>query len=144
MIMFKKFVELYKKYEEAVLYLFFGGVGTIISIASYWLLRQIGFDYIASNIISWIITVVVMYITNRKFVFKSKSSKIILELFSFITARVLTLFFETGIIFLAVEVFSWHDMIGKIIGQIFVIISNYLLSKFLIFNNKKKDRQSRN
>ena len=46
--MINKLKELYKKYEEVILYLFFGVLTTIISVGLYWLLGVM-FDYIAAT-----------------------------------------------------------------------------------------------
>ena len=41
-----KIITLYKKYEEIILYLFFGVLTTIISVGLYWLL-DVTFNHIA-------------------------------------------------------------------------------------------------
>ena len=128
----------YKKYEELVNYLISGVLGVVVSISSYWLCRQVGFDIVVSNSVSWVIAVIFMYILNRVFVFKSKSEKIAKEFLSFALARVFTLLLETAVIFLVVDVFSGNDMVGKVLGQIVVIITNYILSKFIIFKKDSK------
>lgn len=90
--MINKLKELYKKYEEVILYLFFGVLTTIISVGLYWLLGVM-FDYIAATsgnsgltlqnngfinsscvVFKNIIAILFAYITNRIFVFKSKTS----------------------------------------------------------------------
>lgn len=136
---FKQIWALYKKYEEVVNYLVTGVIGTIISIFSYWILRKLNIDIVASNVISWIITVIVMYVLNRIFVFKSKSESIFREFFMFMLARLFTLFLETGVIILVADVLHGSDMIGKVLGQIVVIVTNYLLSKFIIFKKDDDD-----
>ena len=43
--MINKLKELYKKYEEVILYLFFGVLTTIISVGLYWLLGVMSVSY---------------------------------------------------------------------------------------------------
>ena len=150
MYMFKKFLALYKKYEEIINYLIVGVLGTAVSIATYWLFELITFSIfndknvsiIIGNTLSWVIVVIFLYFLNRKYVFKSKSKEIFKEFISFTLGRVFTLFLETIVIFIVVSVFSGSDLIGKVLGQIIVIITNYILSKFVIFKKKPRKNSS--
>ena len=129
-------IDFYKKYEEVLRYLIVGVIGMIISIFTYWLCRNFEMHYAVANVISWIITVIVVYVLNRKYVFKSKSDKIFKEFITFVFVRIFTLFLETGTIWLIVDVIHGNDIVGKFLGQFVVIVSNYLFSKFFIFKKK--------
>lgn len=131
--MFKLAKDFYKKYEEVLRYLIVGVIGMIISVFSYWLCRNFDLHYVVSNVISWVVTVIVVYVLNRKYVFKSKSEKIFKEFLMFVLARIFTLFLETATIWLVVDVIHGNDIVGKFLGQFVVIVSNYILSKFIIF-----------
>ena len=125
-----------QKRREIVTYLIFGILGFLISTISYAICRKLGLDIAVSNVISWILAVVFMFATNKKIVFQSKNKKKnedIREFILFIVARVFTLFLETGVIMLLVDVMYSSDLIAKCIGQVVVIVSNYILSKILIF-----------
>ena len=97
-------------------------------------------NVIVSNIISWIIAVISMYLMNKAFVFKSKcenNKEVFKEFFSFIIARILTLIIETGILYIGAEYLKINDVIVKVIAQIIVIILNYIFSKLWIFKKNK-------
>ncbi|MDO4967564.1 MAG: GtrA family protein [Candidatus Saccharibacteria bacterium] len=149
--MMKKLLALYKKYEELINYLVVGVLGTAVSIFTYWLFELIAFNFfndknvsiLLGNTISWVIVVVFLYFLNRKYVFKSKSEKVFKEFISFTLGRVFTLFLETVVIFLVVSVFSGSDLVGKVLGQIVVIVTNYILSKFIIFKKPNKEEDAR-
>ena len=132
-----KIKELYIKNKEVINYLFFGGCTFLVSIISFYLLNKIlNINTHISNIISWILAVTFAYITNKIFVFESKTRKtkdIIREILSFFSARLLTLGLEELIIFIGCDLLNIDSMIIKIVGQIVVIISNYFLSKLFIF-----------
>ena len=69
--------ELWKKYEEAISYLFWGGVALFLSVALFDLFaNKMGLYEQIANSISWIICVIFTYFTNRIFVFKSRSKGI--------------------------------------------------------------------
>ena len=140
---FKWFYPFYSSHKEGLLYLFFGGCTFFIGIISFaFCVYSLGMEEIASNNVSWCIAVAFAYITNRTWVFSDKSNTalgIIREFVSFAIGRLVTLFLENAIIWLFVNIFMVHTMITKFIGQIVVIITNYLISKFFVF---KKDKIS--
>ena len=96
----KKIINLYKKYEEIINYLIVGVLTTVVSLVVKWGLLFTILDpknsvqLQVAVVISWIAAVVFAYITNRIFVFKSKSKKILKEITSFFGARLLTLGLE--------------------------------------------------
>lgn len=127
--------------REMINYLIFGVLTTVVNLAFYWLFTDvIGVYYITSNVIAWVVAVIFAYVTNKLFVFESKSweFKLVLkEVISFGTARVLSLLFETGFLALTVEVMGVPKFIAKVIAAVFVVIINYVASKLFIFKKKK-------
>ena len=144
------------KYKELIIYVLFGLCNTVVNLGSYKLLSMIlGLElYLVSNGIAWFITVVFAFITNKLFVFESKSWNIKLvfkEAVSFFAARVLSFFIEEMGLFVLVDLvgmksFSINilsftiggDMIAKLAIAVVVVIWNYVFSKFVIF--RKKDQ----
>ncbi|KRL56453.1 GtrA family protein [Furfurilactobacillus rossiae] len=130
-------VKLFKKYQSQIAYLFFGGVTTIINlatfaVANYWW----HWNYQVATVLAWIIAVLVAYITNKLWVFSSKATgavAIIKEMISFFGFRILTLFFEMIIMFVGITVLHGNAMLVKVIDQIIVVVSNYFFSKWYIF-----------
>ena len=135
--MLNKLFNLYKKYKEIINYLIFGGLTTLISIITYALFVKVfHIDYLISNVLSWIIAVLFAYITNKIFVFESKSKKNIKEITSFFFFRVVSLIMEMIILYVFVDTLHIDDLVTKIIAQVIVIVSNYIFSKVFVF---KKD-----
>ncbi len=132
-----KIKELYFKYKEVINYLFFGGCTFLVSIISFYLFNKvIGFNEHIANIISWILAVSFAYVTNKKYVFESKTSEkkdLLREIGSFVSARLLTLVMEELILLIGVNFMHIDSMIVKIVAQVIVIVSNYFLSKLFIF-----------
>ena len=132
--------DIYHKHEEIINYLISGVIGVVISVASYAISRKIGFGILESNVISWVIAVISMYILNKIFVFKSKCTNkkdLIKEFVSFISARIFTFLVETFILWLGADILKINDILVKIVAQAVIIILNYILSKIWIFNNNK-------
>lgn len=134
-----KIIDLFNKYKEVVMYLIFGVLTTVVSLVSYYLftltiLNPNNFlELQIANILSWVISVLFAYVTNRKYVFLSGNSNVLKEIISFFGSRVITLLFDMLIMFVGVTLVGLNDKIIKIISQIVVIFSNYLFSKLFVF-----------
>lgn len=136
--------KIYIKYKEIINYLIVGMLTTLVSLLTYYVCTtlfldpQKPFELQIANIISWILSVTFAYFTNRKYVFESKNKNKIKEGFKFFSSRIATLLLDMFIMWLCVTVLLFNDKLIKIISQILIIISNYVLSKFLVF--KKADK----
>ena len=134
--------DMYRKYQEAIDYLFWGGVAFVLSMVLFYIFaNMMMIEEQIANVITWIICVIFTYITNRTFVFRSKSKgfkAVSKELTEFTTARLATLVLENVVLFICIDLLVWHNMLAKLIGQFLVIVSNYVLSKLWIFKKDKK------
>lgn len=140
-LLYGKFREIYSSLndnlKEKFNYLVAGFLATVISVGSYNILRFFIDSYKICTVLSWIFAVLFAYVSNRKFVFNSKSKKVFKEFCSFIASRLFTLLVELLCMYLLVQVFVINDRISKLIVQVIIIILNYILSKLFVF--KKKD-----
>lgn len=145
--MIKFAMEMYKKYEEAVNYLFFGFLAFLVNMVAYAAAAGVlGADnekvllVLIATSFAWIVAVLFAYWTNRTFVFKSRitdKAGIWKEFFSFVGARVVTGGMELVIMYVMVDMVHVDDMISKFICNVVVIISNYIFSKLWIFKKKE-------
>lgn len=126
---------------EIILYIFFGGLTTVVNFVAYFIARDLfHFNFVISNTISWISAVLFAFITNKIWVFKSKTEsffELIIEFGKFIFYRLLSFGIDMGSMFIFIKVFHLSDFIAKLLTQIFIVISNYLFSKLFIFKSKK-------
>ena len=138
---------LWEKYKEIILYLFFGGVTTVVNYGVYALCGHVLFlNVVPSNIIAWIFAVVVAFVTNKLWVFESKSWELKTvgkEFAEFVLARFSTMVIETVLLWIFVDKLHVNDLIMKIITNVIVVILNYIFSKFIIFKNKKEKTEER-
>lgn len=138
----EKIKELIKKNKEIISYLIFGVATTIVSIISYFIFAKLlNINPIISNILSWIVSVLFAYVTNRKYVFESKVSdkkEIIKEMISFFGCRLFSGVIDTAMFTIMIEVMEINDGIAKIITQVVVIVLNYVLSKLITFRKKEE------
>jgi putative flippase GtrA len=92
-----------------------------------------------ANAIAWVLAVAFAFITNKLYVFRSKSfepSLLRRELISFVGARLLTLGIDELGMMLLVSVMGMNDWIAKTIVNVLVIVLNYILSKLFIFKKE--------
>lgn len=145
--LFRKFkilrplISIYDKYKEGILYLFFGALSTFMNIIVYALLANVfNINYMVSNIIAWVLSVIFAYLTNKIYVFESKTidkKELIKEITSFFIARLLSLVLDVIVMYIGISVLHFNDIFIKIFSNILVIVANYFMSKLFIFSNKK-------
>lgn len=151
----EKIVGICRKFlnREVFMYLVFGVLTTVVSWASYALFIKIlggisnsDVRISVANVLSWIAAVLFAFITNKLWVFDSKSWKpsvVIKELGMFVVARLATGCIEWFGVPLLVkigvdqELFGTEGMVAKIIASVLVVIINYFFSKLLIFKKKE-------
>lgn len=130
---------LLNKYREIIMYLIFGVLTTVVSLAVYYLLVYTvlnpdnALQLQMANIISWIAGVAFAYVTNRSMVFQSQNKDKLKEATSFVAARLVTLLMDMAIMFIGVTLLHGSDKILKLISQVIVIVSNYVFSKLFVF-----------
>ena len=136
------FQPFYKKNKEMLLYLFFGGLSFIVSVATYAFFNvTCGMSAVVANIWSWIITVMFAFLTNRVWVFASPTETVMefmKQMISFYAGRVLTLVIEEVILYVFIDLLGGNSIVVKIIAQIIVIVLNYVISKLLIFKKSEE------
>ncbi len=148
--------------KETVTYLVFGVLTTVVNFAVFK-----GFDLLftktvevdlvlLTNIIAWVVSVAFAFVTNKLFVFESKSwqsSVLRKELPSFVSARLFSLGVEElgllifirwlGFDSFVLEVLPNFAIGGKMLTKIglsvIIVVMNYVFSKFVIFNKNGKD-----
>lgn len=128
----------FKKHKELVLYLIMGVLATIVSIGTYELsMRVLGLNALIANIISWIFAVSFAYFTNRNFVFEKTNEPMLKQAAKFFGGRVGTFVMEELLLWLMIYVIYANASIAKIIAQIFVLVANYIISKWFVFKEKR-------
>ncbi len=150
--------KLYDKYEELVVYIYYGVLTTIVNLivqfgVQYGILNLVKWDAHLENLIAtvsaWLIAVFFAFYVNKKYVFRSvteNKKQLFYEMWTFISARLASLAMEAAI--MQIGVGFYHDeetdtdnkltyLIFKFIAQVVVTLTNYFISKFIVFKKKK-------
>lgn len=127
--------------RETISYLIFGVLTTIVNYFTFEICKFMNINYVVSTIIAWVLAVAFAYVTNKLFVFESKSwekSLVLKEASSFIACRLFSGACDLGFMVFAVELIHMNDSIAKLVSNVFVVIINYVFSKLFIFKQKAK------
>ena len=139
-----KLIDLFKKYQEIIIYVIVGGLTTVVNFVVFYLCKiTIGTNTVLrmniSNFIAWVIAVLFAFVANKLCVFNSKSLEktLVLKEFSgFVAARVFSLGAEVVIMNVGILMLMIPDMICKLFAQVVIVVMNYFFSKFIIFKKK--------
>ena len=158
-------MNLLKKYREIIMYIIFGLLTTFVGWGSYVVfVNSFPIDnkdilVFVSNLLRWICGVVFAFVTNKLWVFNSKSWKkklVIKEAVTFVSSRAITGVLEIfgvpllastgydGIFFnivkamgISMKLFYTEGIYSKMSVAVIVIILNYVFSKLFVFKDKK-------
>jgi putative flippase GtrA len=151
----EKIMDLIRKLisKEVFSYLFFGVLTTVVNLIIFGICKD-RMNILIANAIAWVGAVVFAFVTNKLFVFESKSwrpSVLLKEIPTFAGARLLTLGLEELGLFVMVEwlhldkvltlPFVSGEMIIKLMIAVVVVILNYVFSKLIIFRKKDSSKE---
>lgn len=131
---------LYLKYKEVILYLVFGGLTTLTNIGAYALFARVfHMNLMAANGLALALSILFAYVTNKLFVFESKTDSwgaVLQEFASFMACRLATAVLDMFLMYITVSVAGLYDLLMKAIVNIIVIVLNFVFSKLIIFKKK--------
>lgn len=146
----KKFAdELFSR--EMLMYMLFGvGTAAIDYFSEIFFYNHLTFStnsavVVTANTLSFVLSVTFAFVTNKLFVFKSKSGsghELRVEALKFFSARSLTFLLSLIGMVLFVDTLSLGNEISKILVSIGVVIINYVFSKCLIFTDRDESDSS--
>ena len=136
-------------------YLFFGVLTTLVNWLVYLALtallglsamEQGSAEYLLianiSQAVAWILSVLFAYATNRRYVFRSETdgSGRLRELWLFVSSRALGYVLFDLLLFSAF-LLMMTDRPAKLVMNVFVIVFNYVASRFVIFKKGGAERK---
>ena len=142
--------------SETFSYLFYGVLTTIVNYAIFIVgLSTMGEDNVlVVNVIAFIGATLFAYLTNKIFVFNSRTwnvRTIFLEMSKFVGARIFSLFVEQVGLYIGSEILRLGEyvllsvnclIIAKVVLSFASVILNYFASKFIVFKKEKLDEDT--
>ena len=141
----KHWAVLYFKWKEPAMYGLFGLGTMIIALSTYALFTEaFGWEVVIANSLSWVFCTLFAFFTNRKWVFPRHREGFFAfwyQLGTFSFGRAITLGIEDFMLWFFVKMLHFPNMTVKLLAQIVVVTSNYLISKVLVFRrNEHRDQ----
>ena len=122
--------------RELILYVVFGAFTFFVNLISYFFFADVlGTNYLVSNAIAWFLSVLFAYVTNRIWVFESKSPNILKEMSLFFFFFLFSGVVDMLLMYTFIDLLVFDSSISKIVVQIIVIILNYIFSKLIVFKD---------
>lgn len=133
-----------KSKKTFFIYCFYGFLATVVETSLYSLFYiTLSLPNIVATIISWILTVVFAFFTNKLFVYKSrewKAALVLKEIAGFFSCRFSTGVFNAVWMVVFVDYLHLNGVVMKILAAFLVGIANYLIGLYLIFRAGKNQR----
>lgn len=136
-------VSFYQKYKEYINYSIFGCSTALLSWLIYGICEsRLGLSLRVAGLVSWIVAVIIAFVTNKLYVFESKSWQpelVFKELVTFVGGRVLTGALEIEAVPRLVDwgfnmtLFGVKGLPAKIVVTGIIVVLNYATSKFISF-----------
>ena len=135
--------------SELFKYLFFGVLATLVYMVTRIFLFSITQSATLSAVLASITSIIFAFFTNDTFVFNQVRKGWINRFIKFFIARLSTLALDLVLAFLLVEKFptiigqfvnnniNLVNAIETVFAQVLIIILNYVISKLLVFKDKK-------
>ena len=129
--------------REVIVYIIFGVLTTLVNFVAFYLFNDLmKIHYFWANAMAWLAAVIFAFVTNKLWVFQSKSwagNVLLPELGKFLSSRVATGVFEMvavpALVALGLNqtILGIEGMVSKVLVSVVVVILNYILSKLFVF-----------
>ncbi len=133
--------------KEIILYVIFGVLTTLINIGSFYIMTTyFNIEENFANNTAIIFAVLFAYVTNKDLVFHSQAKGFgekFIEFCKFILGRLVTMFIESVGGSLLFKYAPFTPIVSKCIITVFVIILNFLISKFFTFRSSPKSEEKK-
>ena len=137
-----------ERFKNAIRYVFFGVCTTLVNFLMFALLKDgLRIELNVSNAVAVAASILFAYITNKLFVFKSRTenfSALVREMLSFFSARGVTMLIEVGAIFLLHTVLRLdekYSFYSKGAVNVLVLILNFVFSQWIVFRRRPDDSE---
>lgn len=123
--------------KQYLKYCIVGTIGGTIELALFYFLNDIlHINYLLANVVTFIVTVTILYFLNKKFVYEADNNDNV-GFVMFFASRIAGLVIDSIVLTVCLKIFMFPSMISKFISSSSTTYINYCVGKF-IFNNKNQ------
>lgn len=122
--------------KDFLLYLIVGGIATVTEWIIFFVLDKVSFHYTLATIIAYILSTFVNWLAGRILVFKQNQQPIFKEILEIYIASIVGLLMNLVIMWVAVDLLAFNEMLSKIAATAIVFFYNFLVRKLLIYKER--------
>lgn len=120
--------------KQYLKYCIVGTIGGIIELVLFYFLDvRIQINYLIANVVTFVVTVTILYFLNKKFVYKAENKNNV-GFIMFFVSRIAGLVIDSIVLTVCLKIFMFPSLISKFISSSSTTYINYCVGKF-IFNN---------
>ena len=118
-------------------YFFVGGIAAFANFLFLYIFTDVfQIYYMFSNILSFLIGLIVNYVLSKKFIFRIDAGDKKVEFLIYGLIGGTGLVFDTGLMYLFTDIIGFHYLISKVLSTAIVFIWNFLARKYFYANAK--------
>ena len=121
--------------KEFLLYLIVGGIATVSEWAFFFVFDKCHMHYAVATTIAYILSTFVNWLAGRILVFKESKQSFWKEITSVYVASIIGLLLNLLIMWVAVDLLTFNEMISKIAATAIVFAYNFLIRKLVIYKS---------
>lgn len=126
-----------QKLIELFLYGVFGLLAFLVNVGAFSVFSSMmHLHYLLSNALAWISASLFAFFTNKLIVFRSGGSAV-RESAMFLAARLFTLAMDMVLMLFFVGIIGVGNFAAKIVVNGVVIVTNYVMSRYIVFKGRK-------
>ncbi|MDO4618892.1 MAG: GtrA family protein [Clostridia bacterium] len=121
--------------REVIVYLIAGAATTLVNLLVFFVAHKV-FSATVSTAIAWVVSVIFAYFVNSRFVFLQKPESLKAEIKPFLEfsgARAFSGLIDLVCSNIFIDRLMFNSLVIKILISIFVVVFNYVVSKFWIY-----------
>lgn len=123
--------------KQYLKYCIVGTIGGTIELTLFYFLNDIlHINYLLANVVTFIVTVTILYFLNKKFVYEADYNDNV-GFVMFFVSRTIGFVIDSIVLTICLKIFMFPSMISKFISSSSTTYINYCVGKF-IFNNKNQ------
>lgn len=124
--------------KEFIKFCIVGLSNLVIDMAGYYVLTRFAhLYYIIAGVISFTIAVTWSFYINSKWTFKVEKDTSWNRYIKFIVANLISMIISLSLLFMAVDILGWHDMMAKLVSAVFVAMLNFSINKYWTFGTRR-------
>ena len=121
--------------KQYLKYCIVGTIGGTIELTLFYLLNDVlCINYLVANVVTFIVTVTILYFLNKKFVYEADNNDN-LGFIMFFVSRIAGLVIDSIVLTVCLKIFMFPSVISKFISSSSTTYINYCVGKFIFNKN---------